>query len=337
MAVVGVGYWGSRILRNLLRSAEPVDVAWVCDLDPDRLVALREQSPGLSFADSLALVLGDPTVDAVLVAVPPRDHLAVGLEVLAAGKHLFIEKPMALGTCEAEQLVAAAERAGRRIMVGLTYLYNDGIVHLGELVSSGALGTVRALYSQRSSHKTSPKHTNVLWSLAPHDVSMLLELVGSAPTHVRAEAGGEGPAADAEEATIDLRFAGELAARVFVSWLAGPKTRRLVVVGERESVVFDECDGRPLLTAYPTPDLADGALDPALLLDLIARIEAGPARVLTAENQVEPLRAECDHFVDCIRHDRAPRTSGAVGLRVTRVLDALQVSLESGGRTVEMS
>lgn len=338
VALVGAGYWGSRILRNLLTSDSRVRVGWVCDRDPARWSAVRELDAAMPCTDRLSDVLADPEVEAVLVAIPPRDHVELGLEVLRAGKHLFIEKPMALSVVDAERLIEEARRHERRLMVGLTYRYNDGVERVAELVQSGALGAVRAVHSQRSSRKTTARHTNVLWSLAPHDVSMLMHVLGGEPFEVRAEEAGAAAGAGAEEATLDLSFAGDVAARVFVSWLAGPKTRRMMVVGEQKTVVFDEAPDRPLLAIYPTPPLAPSAHDLDALFAAIARIPEGAAEVLAPRNGMhEPLRAECDHFLDCVRHDLSPRTDGEVGLSVTRVLAALQRSMDEGGRSLELN
>ncbi|HXQ52142.1 MAG TPA: Gfo/Idh/MocA family oxidoreductase [Stellaceae bacterium] len=315
VAVVGAGYWGKNIVRNF---AELGALAAICDPDRGSAAPLAERykAPLAEFAD----VLGDRDIEAVAIAAPAALHAHLTRAALEAGKHVFVEKPLALDLAEAEQLCMLAERAGRQLMVGHLLQYHPAFVKLRELVRGGALGRLQYLYSNRLNLGKVRREEDILWSFAPHDISMLLGLVGSEPSRVTAEGAYHLQRQIADVTTTHLVFPGGEQAHVFVSWLHPFKEQKLVVIGDRAMAVFD--DGEPWarkLVIYPH------RIEWRELLPVPQRAEAEPV----ALEEGEPLRLECQHFLDCIATGAKPRTDGREGMRVLRVLAQASAALKA--------
>ncbi len=329
VGVVGLGYWGSNVARNL--DAMPgFDLRWCCDLDADRREAAATAFPGARLSSDLDEVLADEGVAAVAVTTPVPTHAPVAELALAAGKHCFVEKPLACDVASAERLVGLAAERDRILMVGHLLAYHPAVVALGELCGSGELGEIRYVYSQRLNLGRLRADENALWSLGAHDVSAILALTGELPAEVSAR--GQSYVREGIEDVVfaHLAFPDGLAAHIHVSWLDPRKERRLTVVGSRRMATFDDMDAERTLTVY------DKGFDPdaAVQGDYVAR--AGEQRS-PAISRREPLRIELEHFLDCLRSGAAPRTGGREGLRVVRVLEALQRSLDAGGETVAIA
>jgi UDP-2-acetamido-3-amino-2,3-dideoxy-glucuronate N-acetyltransferase len=315
VAVLGCGHWG----RNLVRTfAERGALAAVVDPDAEAAAALAERHG--TVARSLDEVLADPAVDAVVIAAPAARHGELALAVIGAGKHVYVEKPLALDVAEAEAVVEAAERAGVVLMVGHLLQYHPAFLALRSLVADGSLGQLRYLYSNRVNLGRFRREENILWSFAPHDLSMLLALVGDEPDHVSAVGATFLSSGIPDVTTTHLGFPGGQRAHVFVSWLHPFKEQRLVVVGSDAMAVFDDLQPwESKLTVYEHGVSWDGATP------VPVPAEGNPIPLEVAE----PLGLECDHFLDCVRDGSVPRTDGREGLRVLRVLDAAQRSLAS--------
>ncbi|MBZ0270932.1 Gfo/Idh/MocA family oxidoreductase [bacterium] len=325
VAVVGAGYWGPNLVRNLLR-IDSGAVAAVCDLDEARLAALRNAFPGVRTTASLNDIVTAPDIDAVMLALPPGLHVETGLRVLAAGKDLFVEKPVALDVEGVFRLTEAARRGGRVFMAGFTYLYNPMINALGERIAAGELGSVRAAHSRRVNLNTRRKHMNVVWALAPHDVAIFQSWFGGEPSGVSGLISRERDARFADVADVGMDFAGGVRTSIRLSWLAPTKTRRLIVVGERRVAVYDETAAAHRVDLYENNAGADAdieALDGRLLDALGAPVDA----IEAAGGMEEPLGVECRHFLECVRDRTDPRTGGAEALAVTRTVERL---LEAG-------
>lgn len=328
VGIAGLGYWGSNIARNL--DALPgCELAWCCDTDAERRERMRASLPGARFTGDLGEMLADESVAAVAVATPVPTHAALAELVLGAGRHCFVEKPLACDVASAERLVGLAAERGLILMVGHLLAYHPALVALKELCESGELGEIRYVYSQRLNLGRLRADENALWSLGAHDVSAILALTGELPA--QASARGESYVRDGVEDVVfaHLGFAGGLAAHVHVSWLDPRKERRLTVVGSRRMATFDDMEAERTLTVY------DKGFDPdaAAVGDYVAR--SGEQRS-PAISRREPLRIELEHFLECLRGTAEPRTGGIEGLRVVRVLEALQESLDAGGETVAL-
>lgn len=313
VAVVGCGYWG----KNLVRVFCDLDaLGCVCDRDASRQAAGKVPTT-VPFIDSFADVLANPEWGAVAIATPAVTHYRMVREALQAGKDVYVEKPLALRAEEGAALVDLAERNGRVLMVGHILLYHPAIVKLRELVHEGALGRVLYCYSNRLNMGLIRTEENILWSFAPHDISVLLHLLGEEPVAV--ESGGQSYLTPGVvDVTLStLKFASGVTAHIFVSWLHPSKEQRLVVVGSEKMAVFDDTAPQKL-QLYPHRVEWSGRSPRAVKAEAIA-VELP---------QAEPLREECRHFLDCVAGRRRPLSDGHEGLRVLRVLDACQRSIE---------
>jgi predicted dehydrogenase len=324
VGVVGLGYWGPNLARNFAAIAG-CELAWCCDESPASRERWAATFPSARFTGELDDLLGDPELDAVVLATPVPTHGPLAERVLAAGKHCFVEKPLAYSVSEAERAVAAAERAGRLLMVGHLLVYHPGVDKLSEIAASGELGDIHYIYSHRLNLGVFRTNENALWSLGAHDVSVLLHLAGEEPDLV--EARGEAYVNPPVEDVVFgfLRFPSGLAAHMHLSWLDPHKTRSFTLVGSRRMATFDDMELERKVTIYDK-----GYDEPAGSYgEYITR--SGDIWSPRIANR-EPLRVECEHFVECIREGRRPRSDGEVGLRVVRVLAALQHGLDASRR-----
>jgi UDP-2-acetamido-3-amino-2,3-dideoxy-glucuronate N-acetyltransferase len=316
VAVVGCGYWGKNLVRNF---AELGALAAVCDPDQaaaDEL-ASRYHAPIVEFE----AVLRDANIVGVAIAAPAVLHAELSRRAIEAGKHVFVEKPLALTLGEAGPLCALAERMDRRLMVGHLMQYHPGFSKLRELVRTGALGRLEYIYSNRLNLGKVRREEDILWSFAPHDLSMILSLVGEEPVEVTAQGGYYLHKSIADVTTTHLTFPGGEQAHVFVSWLHPFKEQKLVAIGDRAMAVFD--DGQPWsrkLLLYPH------RIEWREALPVPQRAEADPVPL----DGGEPLNLECRHFLDCVITGSRPRTDGREGLRVLRVLARASDALQRG-------
>jgi predicted dehydrogenase len=326
VAVVGLGYWGPNLARNF--DALPgCELRWCCDGDPVVRERLAQTFGGARFTDSLDEVLADPELDAVVLATPVPSHAELAIRVVEAGKHCFVEKPLARSAADAERVVQAAEDAGRIVMVGHLLEYHPGVRKLKEVVDSGELGEIHYVYSNRLNLGQLRADENALWSLGAHDVSVLLMLAGGEEPHEVTARGESYMRPGIEDVVFGfLRFPSGLAAHLHLSWLDPHKERRFTVVGSQRMATFDDMALERKLTIY------DKGFDEAADTygEYITRSgEATSPRIANAE----PLRLECEHFVECVRDGEVPTSDARSGLRVVRVLEALQDALERSRRS----
>jgi UDP-2-acetamido-3-amino-2,3-dideoxy-glucuronate N-acetyltransferase len=323
IAVAGCGYWGKNLVRNLHQMGNLVAV---CDPSPAVLDEVRAAYKGIDATSDIDRILADPRVDAVALAVPAEQHYTLTKKTMLAGKDAFVEKPLALEVPQAEELVDLAAREKRVLMVGHILEYHPAVRKLKEFVEAGELGEIHYVYSNRLNLGKVRKEENILWSFAPHDISVILLLTGTLPEW--ASTSGENYLRhDIADVTMTcLAFPGRLRAHIFVSWLHPYKEQKLVVIGSRKMAVFDDVAKEGKLKIFDKGiEWKDGE----------------PVIRQTAEStlffpEIEPLREELAHFVDCVRTRRAPRTDGVNGLKVLRVLDACQRSMREGGRPVRL-
>lgn len=326
LALVGAGGWGRNLARTLGTMPE-ADVRWLCDLDRRSLRAVAPMCPHASVTTSLDDVLADPSVDAVLVATPAVTHHAIGRRVLESGRDLYVEKPMALDVRHGTEMLRLAEARGRVLMVGHLLEYHPAVLKLREAVQDGTLGRPRTIVAQRLNLGTVRADENAMWSLAPHDVSAILFLLGEMPTDVSARGLSCLDRGVEDVAFVTLRFGEHAIAQIHVSWLDPRKTRTMTVVGTRRMAVFDDLEPVEKLRIHdkraetlPSPGGVAGPVE----------LHAGAVLAPPLE-AVEPLRAELLHFIDCVRTRTTPLSDGHDGLRVLRVLEAAQRSLAAGG------
>jgi UDP-2-acetamido-3-amino-2,3-dideoxy-glucuronate N-acetyltransferase len=321
VALVGCGHWGANIARNL---AQMGSLGLICDSSLAARRRATKDHPRVPVTADLRRALDDPAYSAVAIAAPAEDHYRIARHALLAGKDVFVEKPLALTTSEAEDLEHVAARRRRILMVGHILNYHPAILKLKEFVDSGDLGEIQYVYSNRLNLGRVREIENALWSFAPHDISVILLLLGRLPRLV-ASHGQHYVRHRVPDTTMSyLTFAGKARAHIYVSWLHPYKEQKLVVVGSRKMVVFDDAAREGKLQIY------DQGIEWRAGRPLIRQTSE---RTLYF-GEIEPLREELEHFVECIRFRRRPRTDGANGVRVLRVLEACQRSIEKGGAAV---
>ena len=323
VGLAGCGYWGKNLARNLYQMGHLVAVA---DTDAKILKGVKDTYRGVKTFKAYEKMLADPKVKAVCLASPAARHYEMAKLALREGKDVFVEKPLALKVPEAEELVELAAKRKRVLMVGHILEYHPAVRKLKEFVDSGELGEVHYVYSNRVNLGKIRHEENILWSFAPHDISVILLLVGALPEWA-STAGQHYLQHEIADVTMTcLAFPGKPRAHIFVSWLHPFKEQKLVVIGSKKMAVFDDVVKDGKLKIYDKGvDWKDGR----------------PVIRQTAEStlffpDMEPLREELAHFVDCVATRKTPRTDGANGVRVLRVLDACQRSIESGGQPVRL-
>ena len=332
-AVVGCGYWGANLLRTF---AALSDLRVACDLSAAVREKVRRQYGAVRVTGSYRSVLDDPQVQGVVLATPAPLHADMAVQALEAGKHVFVEKPLALSVADAERVARSADEAGRILMVGHLLEYHPAVEHIKNMIGQGELGEVYYAYSQRLNLGKLRSDENALWSLAPHDISMLLYLLDEEPEEVSASGQGFLQADIEDVVFITLRFPSGRVAHVHVSWLDPHKERRLTVVGSRKMVVFNDMDPREKVRVFDK-GLDRRASDPA----------APPEPVLFAPRDgdivspriagQEPLAIECAEFLRSLTTGRPPRSDARDGLRVVRVLERAQAALTAGRLAYEVS
>jgi predicted dehydrogenase len=330
LAQIGLGHWGPNVLRNFM-AVPGARVKVCCDLDEAALRRVAGQYPTLEITADIRRVLDDPAVQGVVVTTPTAAHYELARAALLNGRHVFVEKPIALSVVHAEELIALADASQRVLMVGHLLMYHPGVASLKQLVQEGSLGDVYYVYTSRLNLGQVRRNENAMWSLAPHDVSVILYLLEEEPVAVAAQGLTYLQPGIPDTVFLTLRFASGRAAHVHVSWLDPHKVRRITVVGSRKMAVFDDIETTEKLRIYdkgvnpPDYDSYGDSLSLRFGDIYIPRVDMR-----------EPLRLECQHFVDCIAQGKTPLSDGRNGLQVLRVLEAGQRSLERGGEPVAL-
>jgi predicted dehydrogenase len=321
VGVVGLGYWGPNLARNLAAIAG-CELRWLCDPDASARERLATSFPGARATAQLSDLLDDEDLDAVVLATPVPTHAELAIAVARAGKHCFVEKPLATNAADAEEAVAAAAEAGRILMVGHLLEYHPAVARLKQMIDEDELGQLYYLYGNRLNLGVLRANENALWSLGAHDVSVVLHLIGEEPEECLAHGASYVQPGVQDVVFCYLRFPSGIVAHLHLSWLDPHKERRLTVVGARRMATFDDMVVEGKLAVY------DKGFDEDTRSwgEYITR--SGDMFSPHVAN-AEPLRLECEHFVECIRSGATPRSDGHSGLRVVRVLERLQRSLES--------
>jgi UDP-2-acetamido-3-amino-2,3-dideoxy-glucuronate N-acetyltransferase len=309
VACVGAGYWGRNLVRNFHQLGA---LGWVCDADRGRLNAVSATCPAARVTDTFEDVIRASEVNAVAIATPASTHGELVRRALQAGKDVFVEKPLCLDVEQARELVALASDRGRILMVGHLLWYHPAVIKLRDLVDAGELGRIQYIYSNRLNLGRIRREESILWSFAPHDISLILGLLGEMPQSITIQGGNYLHEQLADVTVTLLTFPSGVRAHVFVSWLHPFKEQKLVVVGTRKMAVFNDLETDDKLLLYPHRIEWKGQVP------CPNRAEAERVTVESAE----PLQAECAHFLECVETRRTPRTDGREATRVLTVLDA---------------
>lgn len=323
-AVIGCGYWGKNLVRNFHQLS---DLRFCVDSDPAVLSRIARQYPDVTVMDDHEELIGRSDVDAVVIATPSRTHADLAVAALEGGKHVFVEKPLALNGLDAERIVSAATEAGRILMVGHLLEYHPGVTYLKGLIDREELGEIYYLYTRRVNLGKVRSDENALWSLAPHDISVALYLLDEEPEEVEATGQAFLQGGIEDVAFLTLRFASGRVAHIHVSWLDPHKDRRMTIVGSRKMVTFDDMQAQEKVRIYDKG--VDRRLDEAPEYDSYAELLAlREGEIVTPRIPTnEPLALECSEFLRSIETGVPPRSDGRDGLAVVRVLEAADAAL----------
>jgi predicted dehydrogenase len=332
IGVVGCGYWGPNLIRNF-RTLSDCKVKTICDQDENRLRQLKGLYPELNGEKSFDNLIADKSINAVIVATPVRFHYKMAKAALEAGKHVFIEKPMAASSAECEELNDLADRNGLTLMIGHTFLYSAPVRKIKEIVKSGDIGTIQYISSRRLNLGLYQKDINVAWDLAPHDISIILYIMEHAPVSVNCRGNCHVTPGIEDVTNMALTFPNNQLATVHNSWLDPRKVREMTIVGTRRMIVYDDVEPLEKIKIYD------------------ARVDRPPHYNTFAEftysyhygdiyipyvKQEEPLKVECQHFLDCINTGATPISNGHHGLELVRILEASSLSLKQQGAPVHL-
>jgi UDP-2-acetamido-3-amino-2,3-dideoxy-glucuronate N-acetyltransferase len=320
VAVAGMGYWGKNLVRNFF---ELEALSAVCDSNPTVEETLKREYPGIRYYSDFNSVLTDASIAAVALATPAVKHFDMTKAALAAGKDVYVEKPLAIDVAQGRELVELAEGKGRILMVGHILRYHPAIVKLQEMIRNGGLGKIQCLYSNRLNIGKIRTEENILWSFAPHDISVILSLLNESPSRISCQGGAYLSPGVFDVTLSQFEFPSGVHAHIFVSWLHPFKEQRLVVVGSEKMAVFDDTAEHKLVL-YPHKVEWKNRVPTAV---------KGAGETVGLDHQ-EPLRTECRHFLESVASRRAPLTDGREGLRVLTVLDACQRSLLQHGAVI---
>lgn len=328
--IIGCGYWGPNLIRNFTQLSDS-DVAWVADLDELRLARMKELYPTVRTTNDYREIIADPQVDMIAVATPVHTHFRLAKEALVHHKHVLVEKPLAAAIREAEELIELAAAQKCKLMVGHTFLYTSAVRKMKEIIDSGELGEIYYINSQRLNLGLFQQDINVIWDLGPHDISIILYLLGQDPHSVSAIGASHINPRIEDIAILTMEFADNLVAFVQSSWLDPDKIRRMTVVGSKKMMVYDDVQPTEKIRIY------DKSVEKPKHYDTFAEFPYSYKYgdiVIPKIDGTEPLRSELSHFMDCIKHDTTPLTDGRCGLKVVRILEAAQRSLENGNQRI---
>jgi predicted dehydrogenase len=333
IAVIGCGYWGVNYVRvfNELPGAE---VIWICDKNRERLNVVGSRWPGAKRTDEAREVLEDPQLDALVISTPATDHYEIARAGLKAGRHLLVEKPLTASSAESAELVELARQQELVLMVGHTFLFNAGICKVKELITAEDFGAIHYLHATRTNLGPIRQDVNAIWDLAPHDVSIFAYLLDADPLWVSA-VGSRLLGQDKEDVGFaTLAYHHNILANIHVSWLDPNKVREVVVVGSRKRIVFDDLNNLERVRIYEK-GVSPAETDVDSFGEFRFLVRDGD--IISPKVEVsEPLKNQCQHFLDCLANGKTPLSDGYFGWRVVRTMEAIQRSIEQHGAPVEV-
>jgi predicted dehydrogenase len=334
IGVIGCGYWGPNLLRNFVEN-ESAQLRWICDLDEARLASMSRRYPFAQTVSDYRKLLDDPELDAVAVVTPVATHYAIAKEFLQAGKHVLLEKPLTATIAEAEELIELAERQGRTLMVDHTFVYTGAVRKMKEIVSSSELGDLLYFDSVRINLGLFQRDINVLWDLAPHDLSIMDFLIDRQPLMLSALGSCHIERGIENIAYLVLMFPDEFIAHFHFNWLAPVKIRRTLLAGSSKMILYDDIEPTEKVRVYDKGVTANRVVDREAAYQTLVSYRTGDVWAPKLDS-TEALRYVVAEFLDSIRESRRPLTDGHAGLRVVRLLTAAQQSIKNGGMAVNL-
>ena len=335
VGVIGCGYWGPNLLRNFAEN-EAAELRWICDADPARLAAMGRRYPAAQTTTDYQKLLADPKLDAIAVVTPVATHFQIAREALLAGKHLLVEKPLTATGREAEELNDLADRNQRTLMVDHTFVYTGAVRKMKEIVASGELGELLYFDSVRINLGLFQKDINVLWDLAPHDLSIMDYLIERQPDMVSAIGSCHIEPGIENIAYLMMHFADDFIAHFHFNWLAPVKIRRTMIAGSRKMILYDDIEPTEKVRIYDK-GVTTNRVGPDREADYQTLVSYRTGDVWAPKlDSTEALRHVVGEFLESIRSGRRPLTDGQAGLRVVRLLEAAQESIKNGGRQIKV-
>ncbi len=331
IGVVGLGYWGPNLARNF-HNLNGCELAAVCDLDSNRLAHIQSLYSGVRGETDFNDLLADPGLDAMAIATSVKSHYTLAKASLLAGKHVLIEKPIASSSQQSEELIEIAREKALVLMVGHTFLYSPEVRKIKEIVDSGDIGDIRYISARRLNLGIFQPDINVAWDLAPHDLSIILHIMGEAPKSINCQGSAHITPGIEDVTAMSLQFSNERSALIHSSWLDPRKVREMTIVGSKRMILFDDVATQEKIRIF------DARVDRPPHYDSFAEFHYayhhGDMHVPYIKPE-EPLKNECQHFIDCIAEGKEPLTSGSDGARIVRILEASSESLLNGGGPVD--
>ncbi|MFZ5906287.1 MAG: Gfo/Idh/MocA family protein [Nitrospirota bacterium] len=331
--VIGCGYWGPNLVRNFNDNIR-THLRYACDLNPQRLKPLRLRYPHIKATEDYRDILRDATVDAVAIATPVSTHYSLVREALEAGKHVFVEKPLAARVREAEKLVNLAEKQGLVLFVDHIFIYTSAIRKIKEYLTAGRIGEMFYFDSVRINLGLFQSDVNVIWDLAPHDLATMDYLIGELPESIVATGSSHTPSGLEDVAYMTLKFRGDLIAHFHVNWMSPVKIRRIIIGGSKQMLLYDDLDPADKIKVYDKGIIVPRR-DKSSLYQSMIQYRIGDMYAPSIDN-TEALKTAVDHFADCILRKKRPVTDGMAGLRVVKMLEAANRSLKRGGARVSL-
>ena len=334
LGVVGCGYWGPNLIRNF-RSLPDCELKYVCDRDKERLQRMKDYYPEVQCISDFDVIIKDKDVNAVVIATPVQHHFPLAKKCLQSGCHTLIEKPMAASRAECEELIELAKKNGCILMVGHTFLYSPSVRKVKNIIESGEIGAVQYINARRLSLGLFQQDIDVVWDLAPHDISIILYLLNQEPIAVNCHGHSHITEGLADVSYLNLIMPDGTTASVHNSWLDPKKVREMTIVGSRGMIIYDDVEPMQQVRIYDIHVNRNQPAYPATFDEFHYAYHYGGLRSPFIK-QEEPLKIECQHFLDCIRYGKEPITDAQAAMCVVGILESASVSLNNGGSRVEI-
>lgn len=333
VGIVGCGYWGPNLIRNF-RQTPKCKVKLMCDLNQERLDHMRSLYPEITATKDFNKLLEGNNVDAIVIATSVRLHYSMAKASILAGKHTYVEKPMATSSAECEELISLARKKGVTLMVGHTYLYSSAVRKISEIIKAGDIGKILYINSRRLNLGLFQKDINVAWDLAPHDIAIILHLLGESPTQVNCQGDAHVSKGVEDVTNMSLSFPSKCFATIQNSWLEPRKVREMTIVGTRRMIVYDD------VAAHEKIRIHDARVETPPHYDTFADFHYAyhyGDSYIPHIKQEEPVKTQCQHFIDCINSGEEPLTGGQQGLEMVRILEGASASLKQNGSAVQLN
>jgi len=331
IAIIGVGYWGPNLVRNFI-SAKNSTISKVCDINKERLNFIQSKYPSLETESDYNNILNDSYIEAVVLATPIETHFKMAKEAILAGKHVFVEKPITMKSVEAEELKKIANDKNLVLMVGHTFLYSPPVLKVSELIRNNELGKLKYIALTRINLGRIKHDTNVLWDLAPHDFSIVLEWMGKLPRKIQVMGKAATFEGNVDVAFVNLFYDDDILINIHMSWLSPVKVRQSYIIGDKKMIVYDDMHISEKVKLY---DMGVDLKEPDTFGEWQLTYRSGDVIIPRLE-AFEPLQKECQHFIDCIKNGSKPKSDADQGIEIVKMIEAAQESLNNGGIPVNL-